>query len=65
MRQFLSVFLILISLTSMSQESIDKSKMDWFDIDQCRKMIRPYNLEKINLIENVNRILTKHNIFMV
>ena len=31
MRQFLSVFLILISLISMSQESIDKSKMDWFE----------------------------------
>ena len=46
-------------------QKTEVSKMDWFDIDQCRKMIRPYNLEKINLIENVNRILTKHNIFMV
>jgi len=31
MRQFLSVFFILLSAVSMSQESIDKSKMDWFE----------------------------------
>ena len=46
-------------------QKTEVSKMKWFDIDECRKTIRPYNLEKINLIENVNNILTKHNIFMV
>ena len=31
MRQFLSVFFILLSVSSMSQDSIYKSKMDWFE----------------------------------
>ena len=41
------------------------SKMGWFNLEECKKIIRPYNLEKINIIENVDKILKNYKLFIV
>lgn len=33
------------------------SKMEWKTIDECNNSIRPYNLEKINLINSINELI--------
>lgn len=39
------------------------SKMDWKSIDQCLKSIRPYNLEKKELIKNINSVLEEYRLY--
>jgi len=41
------------------------SKMEWANLDKCMKMIRPYNLEKIRVITNVDKCLKKYRIFQL
>ena len=33
------------------------SKMEWKTLDECNNSIRPYNLEKINLINSINELI--------
>ena len=33
------------------------SKMEWLSLDECLKKIRPYNLERIEIINNINKVL--------
>lgn len=39
------------------------SKMEWAPIERCLEMIRPYNLEKIRVITNVDKCLKKYKIY--
>ena len=39
------------------------SKIEWKDFDECINIIRPYNLEKIDLIKRVNHILNFYEFF--
>ena len=39
------------------------SKIEWKNYDDCIKYIRPYNLEKIDLIKQVNHILNSYEFF--
>ena len=39
------------------------SKMEWVNIDLCLEKIRPYNLEKKNLIRKVNNCLEKYAVY--
>ncbi len=39
------------------------SKIEWKSFDDCIKYIRPYNLEKIDLIKQVNHILNSYEFF--
>ena len=41
------------------------SMMGWYNLEECKKIIRPYNLEKINIIENVDKILKNYKLFIV
>lgn len=41
------------------------SKLEWCSYDQVVKRIRPYNLEKLNVLNKVNTLLTKYNIYIV
>ena len=41
------------------------SKMEWADIDTCLERIRPYNLEKIRVITNVDKCLKKYRIYQL
>ena len=36
------------------------SQLKWFTLDECLTKIRPYNLERIRLIKNVNKVLHKY-----
>ena len=38
------------------------SKMSWFALDDCIKHIRPYNLEKIKIIKNIDYSLKQTKI---
>jgi len=39
------------------------SKLEWFSYDDACKIIRPYNLEKKNILEKVNKILTQYRLY--
>jgi 8-oxo-dGTP pyrophosphatase MutT (NUDIX family) len=39
------------------------SSIEWKTIEQCLESIRPYNLEKKELINNINKILLSHVIY--
>ena len=38
------------------------SKMNWLTLEDCVKHIRPYNLEKIKIINNIDHSLKQTNI---
>ena len=38
------------------------SKMKWFSLEECKKTIRPYNFERIELIEQVDKIIHKYSL---
>lgn len=39
------------------------SKLEWKTIDECLHSIRPYSLEKKNLIFNINKVLQEYRLF--
>jgi 8-oxo-dGTP pyrophosphatase MutT (NUDIX family) len=41
------------------------SKMVWTNYENCIKMMRPYNLEKIRILTNVDKCLKKYKVYQV
>jgi len=39
------------------------SKLEWKTIDECLECIRPYNLEKKQLISNINKVLLEYRLY--
>ena len=39
------------------------SKLEWKNMDQCLESIRPYNLEKKELIRNINKVLQEYRLY--
>jgi 8-oxo-dGTP pyrophosphatase MutT (NUDIX family) len=39
------------------------SKLEWKTINNCLESIRPYNLEKKELIENINKVLQEYRLY--
>ena len=39
------------------------SKLEWKSLDNCLKSIRPYNLEKKELIININKVLQEYRLY--
>jgi 8-oxo-dGTP pyrophosphatase MutT (NUDIX family) len=39
------------------------SKLEWKTLDECLKSIRPYNLEKKELIININKVLQEYRLY--
>jgi galactose-1-phosphate uridylyltransferase len=39
------------------------SKLEWKTIDECLSVIRPYNLEKKQLIANINKVLQEYRLY--
>jgi hypothetical protein len=39
------------------------SKIEWKTINQCLESIRPYNLEKKELITNINKVLQEYRLY--
>ena len=44
-------------------QKTEVSKMDWKTIDECLESIRPYNLEKKELIKNINNLLQEYRLY--
>ena len=50
-----------VEKTNNFQKS-EVSKLEWKTFNECIKSIRPYNLEKINIVINLNKSLKKYTI---
>jgi ADP-ribose pyrophosphatase YjhB (NUDIX family) len=44
-------------------QKTEVSKLEWKTIDNCFECIRPYNLEKKELIKNINKVLTEYRLY--
>jgi 8-oxo-dGTP pyrophosphatase MutT (NUDIX family) len=44
-------------------QQTEVSKMDWKTLDECLNSIRPYNLEKKQLIININKVLQEYRLY--
>jgi 8-oxo-dGTP pyrophosphatase MutT (NUDIX family) len=44
-------------------ENSEISKLEWFSYENACKVIRPYNLEKLTILEKVNKILTQYRLY--
>jgi 8-oxo-dGTP pyrophosphatase MutT (NUDIX family) len=50
-----------VSLQHYQQSEV--SKIEWKTLDECLASIRPYNLEKKQLISNINKVLQEYRIY--
>jgi 8-oxo-dGTP pyrophosphatase MutT (NUDIX family) len=39
------------------------SKLEWKTLDKCLESIRPYNLEKKDIIQNINKVLQEYRLY--
>jgi 8-oxo-dGTP pyrophosphatase MutT (NUDIX family) len=46
-----------------SFQTTEVSKIEWKTIDGCLESIRPYNLEKKELIKNINKVLQEYRLY--
>jgi 8-oxo-dGTP pyrophosphatase MutT (NUDIX family) len=46
-----------------SYQKSEVSKMGWHTYDEAIKLIRPYNLEKINVLTRVNKLLSDYRLY--
>jgi len=53
------------SVMMNNYEKSEVSCMEWKSYDDCIKAIRPYNLEKIRLITNIEQTLSKYRLFIL
>jgi 8-oxo-dGTP pyrophosphatase MutT (NUDIX family) len=44
-------------------QTTEVSKIEWKTIDKCLESIRPYNLEKKDLILNINKVLQEYRLY--
>jgi ADP-ribose pyrophosphatase YjhB (NUDIX family) len=44
-------------------QKTEVSKLDWKTLDECLDVIRPYNLEKKQLIININKVLEEYRLY--
>ena len=51
----------ICDLTSYQKSEV--SKLEWKTINECLESIRPYNLEKKNLIININKVLEEYRLY--
>jgi hypothetical protein len=50
-----------ISLYNYQQTEV--SKIEWKNLEECLDSIRPYNLEKKQLIININKVLQEYRLY--
>lgn len=44
-------------------QETEVSDLKWMTLDECIKKIRPYNLEKINILNKVNNVLERYRLY--
>ena len=49
-------------IDTCNYQKTEVSKMNWFSLEDCKKTIRPYNFERIELIEQVDKIIHKYSL---
>ena len=47
----------------LNYQKTEVSKLEWKTIEECVSAIRPYNLEKIQMIQRINRALKEYRIY--
>jgi 8-oxo-dGTP pyrophosphatase MutT (NUDIX family) len=58
-----------LAYMNSSEENIENfqetevSKLEWKNLEQCLESIRPYNLEKKQLITNINKVLQEYRLY--
>lgn len=52
-----------INMNNFQKEEV--SKMEWKNIDECVDCIRPYNLEKIKIIKNIDNVFNTNSIYLL
>ena len=52
----------MITVTNKFQET-EVSEIKWLDYNECISIIRPYNLEKINILDKVNKVLQQYRLY--
>ena len=60
-------FLAYMKKTNTNMDNYQKSevsKLEWKSFDDCLKSIRPYNLEKKKLINNINKVLQEYSLYI-
>lgn len=51
------------NLNLSNYQITEVSKLEWKTIDNCLETIRPYNLEKKELIKNINKVLHEYRLY--
>ena len=51
-----------IKTTNTFQET-EVSEVKWLNYTECIEKIRPYNLEKINILNKVNKVLQEYSLY--
>jgi len=51
-----------IEMTNTFQET-EVSEVKWLNYTECIDKIRPYNLEKINILNKVNKVLQEYSLY--
>jgi len=51
-----------IQPTHTFQET-EVSEMKWFNFEECLQHFRPYNLEKINILNKLNHVLQDYSLY--
>ena len=52
-----------ISLETKKYQKSEVRNMKWMSYDECLNVIRPYNLEKINIIKKINKVLQEYRLY--
>jgi 8-oxo-dGTP pyrophosphatase MutT (NUDIX family) len=52
----------LVEPTNIFQEA-EVSEVKWLNYTECIERIRPYNLEKINILDKVNKVLQQYRLY--
>lgn len=45
-------------------QATEVSKLEWKTLDKCLESIRPYNLEKKDIIQNINKVLQEYRLYL-
>jgi len=51
------------TLDIQDYQKSEVKNIKWMSFDECLKYIRPYNLEKINIIEKINKVLQEYRLY--
>ena len=64
-KYYLGNMLYTNTINTDNFQKSEVSKMEWKTMEECLSCMRPYNLEKINVLKNINDILNNHMLFHV